>query len=483
MFEVYRKSRGIAIVALCSLQVFMLFGLVLLFIFVLVSNLYFPDVGLDNLIFHVRTANLLYAGSLAKGKYISPGSVIFSVLLFFIFCWLIYYSLVIGSAKKTILFLSFCWIVALAGLDYRYHYWKYIGNKFISEDFYEQNYVKPELAKISFPTDKKNLVLLYLESIESTYQNERLFGENLLPSLSSAEQQSLRFDGFRQTTGTGWSMASVVAGSCGISLNLFQPPNQIVSQEYFLRHIVCLQDILDRAGYFQGFIKGGHSSFAGLDLFLDNRAEGKIQVTDSVYFFTSYQNAEGEPMGAKDSLMYEEAKKQITEMAAQQKPFFMTLFTLNTHFDGYLEEMCDEKYGDFRDNVKCADLLVGEFIEWFQKQSFAKDTVLIVSGDHLAMGNNIYGRYLQPYPEQRRIYFSIYNSRKVPRNGERDFTALDLFPTILESLGAEIEGGCLGLGCSILSSGKTLYEKYGAAQLEEKLSYLSRYYDKFIFNY
>lgn len=473
--------RGFSAFVLCSIQLLLLLVLIHLLMFVVVSNLYFPDVGLDNFIFHVRTANLLSVASFAN--YISPGCVAVTIFLLFIFSWFIYFSLTIGSAKKTILFLSVCCIMSLAGLDYRYHYWKYICDKFVSEDFYAQNYVKPEQVKISFPPAKKNLVLLYLESIETTYQNEFLFGENLLPEISSAEQQGLNFNGFRQTTGTGWSMASVVAGSCGISLNLFQPPNHIVSQEYFLKHIVCLQDILDHAGYFQSFIKGGNSSFAGLDLFLANRAEGKIQVTDAVHFFTTYSNALGENMGAKDSLMYAEAKKQITAMAAQQKPFFMTLFTLNTHFDGYLEEMCIEKYGDFRDRIKCADQLAGDFIKWFQKQSFAKDTVLIVSGDHLAMGNNIYDRYLKPYPEQRRIYLSIYNSQKSSSDVGRKFTALDLFPTILESLGAEIEGGCLGLGCSILSSGQTLYEKFGAGQLEKKLSYPSRYYDKFIFNY
>ena len=56
-----------------------------------------------------------------------------------------------------------------------------------------------------------------------------------------------------------------------------------------------------------------------------------------------------------------------------------------------------------------------------------------------------------------------------------------MFPTILESIGADIPDGALGLGRSLYSKLPTLLEKYGQSFLNEVLGKRSVEYDYFLF--
>lgn len=472
------KRSGLSTVSYKIIHFSFIAGIVVVITLLVIGRVCFPQVDVGNIIFHIRTANISLAEILVQ-KYV--------ICILAIFCFavivLYYFLFVYLKIPYPTMFILGMLCVSLIFLNQRYGLWKYICNQFVYEDFYREEYKNPETVKITFPAKKSNLIVLYLEAIEKTYNNVEIFDETLLPELQKKERGKFSLGHLYQMTGTGWSMAAVVAGSCGIGLNLLGSPNIWINQEYYLPNVICLQDILHKEGYKQFFIQGGSSQFAGLNMFLANRAKGKVTLMDQAFFAKNYSDWQGDGWGAKDRLMYTEAKRKISELAKDEAPFFVTMFTLDTHFDGYLDEGCVEKYGDFRDRIKCADLMAGDFIDWFQKQDFAKDTVLVVSGDHLAMNNNLYESYLEPNDKKRSIYFSIFNSRKSPQKHDRKFMALDLFPTILESLGAKVKGHCLGLGCSVLSSRPTLYEKYGAESLSEKLSYPSKYYDKFIFNY
>jgi len=55
----------------------------------------------------------------------------------------------------------------------------------------------------------------------------------------------------------------------------------------------------------------------------------------------------------------------------------------------------------------------------------------------------------------------------------------DFMPTIIESIGGEIEGGRLGLGTSLFSGKETLIEKNGIAEFGQKIYEKSRLYESF----
>ena len=58
----------------------------------------------------------------------------------------------------------------------------------------------------------------------------------------------------------------------------------------------------------------------------------------------------------------------------------------------------------------------------------------------------------------------------------RQYCAMDLFPTTLAALGCEIPGDRLGLGTNLYSKIPTLAEKYGFDRFDSLLSQSSDYY-------
>lgn len=454
----------------------------ILFAAILLCSLVFLDyyytiADLDSLLFYLRTM------SLSDNTMATQSGIffIFSICMIFI---IVFYLLTIVWLKCRLWVFVFLYAPILYYLNVRYMLYDYIKTFWNDDkDYYAEHYVAPEKVSIKFPENKKNLIILYLESMENIYIQKDKMGANLIPSLQNIAQRHLSFSNYHQTTGTYWSMASVVAGSCGVALNLFGRNNSVVSQEYFLPYITCLQDIMADNGYEMMFIKGGDAKFAGLNLFLKNRAHGHIHLYDAGYFEKHFENWKGDDWGAKDRLMYENAKQKIISLAEQKKPFFATVFTLDLHLMGYLDKQCSSQFWDYRDIVMCADQMAADFVDWFEKQDFAKNTVLIVMGDHLAMGNDIYTQYLAPYDDERTIYMTILNSQIQPESTSQSFTALDLFPSILESIGVQIDGHCLGMGCSIFSNKSNLYQTETPEGLKKKLSQPSSLYRHFIFGY
>ena len=57
----------------------------------------------------------------------------------------------------------------------------------------------------------------------------------------------------------------------------------------------------------------------------------------------------------------------------------------------------------------------------------------------------------------------------------------DMYPTILSSIGYEIEGNKLGFGVNLFSDEKTLIEIMGRDKFDKELLKSSDYYDKNIF--
>ena len=58
----------------------------------------------------------------------------------------------------------------------------------------------------------------------------------------------------------------------------------------------------------------------------------------------------------------------------------------------------------------------------------------------------------------------------------REFTSMDIFPTILSALNFKIEGNRLGLGTDMFSGKLTLAEKIGFDNFQNELEKYSKYY-------
>ena len=188
--------------------------------------------------------------------------------------------------------------------------------------------------------------------------------------------------------------------------------------------------------------------------------------------------------GVEDKKVLEFSKDEILKLAEEEKPFSVSIFTMDTHFkDGYVDSSCSNKFSEHLSNAyACSSKMVNEFINWLKKQDFYKNTTIVLIGDHLNMNTN----YFSEYPEYNRtIYNTFINSSvtDVSHTKNRLFSAYDLYPTILASVGAEIEGDKIGFGVNLFSGKKTMFEELGINEFNTELLKRSTYYSKYITNY
>lgn len=86
-----------------------------------------------------------------------------------------------------------------------------------------------------------------------------------------------------------------------------------------------------------------------------------------------------------------------------------------------------------------------------------------------------------PSGYERTVYNVIINSDLEPSNtSNRYFTTMDMFPTILASLGFQIEGDRLGIGTNLYSGKETVTEQMGMEKYRKEIAKNSRKYNRTI---
>ena len=165
-------------------------------------------------------------------------------------------------------------------------------------------------------------------------------------------------------------------------------------------------------------------------------------------------------------------------LSEKDEPFNFTMLTADTHFpDGYLCKDCENKWDEqYKNVISCSSKRVGDFIKWLKKQDFYDNTTIIIAGDHLTMQAD----FLNPEEGQeydKKVVNVIVNPANQPENTQRTYSTMDLYPTTLGALGANIDGNRLALGTNLFSDEKTLIEKYGVEYINNELKKISRYYN------
>lgn len=383
--------------------------------------------------------------------------------------------------KKIIIILNLILIITLFNsLDKKFQIRNYIKNQLTESQFIEEEYVDASKVNIKFK-EKRNLIFIYLESIESTFIDTTVDGQkvNLIPELERIALDNTHFSnsddlgGAHQTNGVGWTIGAMVGYTSGIPLKTPMESNQY-KEHNFLPGVYSLGDILAKNGYNQTLIVGSNSDFGGRKDYFTKH--GDYTIKD--YYTASKDKIIGEDYyefwGFEDKYLFEYAKKKLKELNKSNKPFNLTLLTVNTHApDGFIEDTCDSNYDNqYANAVRCSSKQVSEFLDWIKKQDFYDNTTVIIVGDHLSMATN---EILDS--DNRTVYNTIINSYIKKGFYKREFTTMDMFPTTLASIGATIEGDKLGLGVNLYSDRKTLIEEYGAKYVDTEISKKSSFYN------
>ena len=354
----------------------------------------------------------------------------------------------------------------------------------------DEFYVDPSTVNIKFPEKKRNLIYIYMESMETTYTDKKNgggFQENYIPELTALAQKNEDFSGDDRklnggyvVPGTGFTMGAIFGQFCGIPLKTTINANEMSAREKFFPDAVGLGDILEQQGYSQVFILGSEAAFAGKKHFFEQH--GNFDIIDYNHAKEQKLIPEGYKVwwGFEDRRSFAFAKEKMLELFQNGQPFNMTILTVDTHFeDGYICELCENQWGNnqYANVISCSSRQISEFVNWIRQQDFYQDTTIVLTGDHITMDSDFCNSVSDDY--KRRVYTCFINSVVQPQQKEkREYTLLDYFPTTLAALGVEIDGNRLGLGTNIFSYEQTLVERFGLETVDNELEKKSRFMEK-----
>ena len=180
------------------------------------------------------------------------------------------------------LFLVFLLTVNIINLINKYSVLEFYNKEKNSSNFYEIHYKSP---KITHTENKKNLIFIYIESMENLFSKENIFGKDLFKSIDNINYNKYSFNEFYQKLGTSWTIAGIVASHCGVPLSnfMYTKSNKFTYEvREFMPNITCLGDILRENGYKNVFIKTQDARFAGAEKFL--KTHGYDEIKDKSYF-------------------------------------------------------------------------------------------------------------------------------------------------------------------------------------------------------
>ncbi len=361
--------------------------------------------------------------------------------------------------------------------------------------FIEDNFADPDTVKMTFPEKKRNLIHIYLESMENTFLSKELGGfceDNLIPHLYDLAKEGVSFShleeglgGFQESTGAGWSVASMVNMGTGLPMKVPDKQNQYGDANNFLPGATAIGDILREQGYEQTVMFGANADFGGLTYYFQSHGDYTIidhkEVKKRGYVPENYKVF----WGYEDDKLYQYAKDELTRLYETGKPFHFMMETADTHTpEGYLSPKAPKPYDDkYANAVRYSQEETVKFVRWIQEQPFYENTTIILIGDHLSMAKKFFEGLDGIKKYHRSCYNLIINPAgdlgELPeeRRFSRDWAVFDMFPTVLASIGVEIEGDRLGIGTNLFSDRDTVFEEFGVDYVNDELVKRSNFYN------
>ena len=457
----------------------------------------FGHLSMDEIIFHIKVpmegTNTDIVWTFAKQclwKVTIPTTIIAFALIYPMIKDLKIIQKINTSERKRTIFVSLCisiliLIVSINKIVESTDITEYIANQNNDSKFIANEYIEPEKTKIEFPEQKRNLIYIFLESMETTYYSKEdggLSEKDLIPEISKLAKENLNFSNTNQLggaytlTGTTWTVGAMSAQTAGVPLKLSIEHNSMSEYSIFLGGAHSIGEILQENGYHNFLLLGSDAVFGGRKNLFEQH--GNYEIWDVESAMSEKKISEKIWWGYNDKQLFEFAKEKIVELSKQQKPFNFTMLTADTHFpDGYKCSDCKEKWDEqYKNVISCSSKRVGEFIEWIKKQDFYENTTIVISGDHLTMQSDFFNlEEGQDY--EKKVVNLIINPAVEPQNTNRIYSTFDLYPTTLAALGAEIEGDRLALGTNLFSNEEKKKKKYGLECVNDELMKTSKFYN------
>ena len=346
------------------------------------------------------------------------------------------------------------------------------------------------------PDRPLNVVLVFLEGAEATYGTSGLFGDAYEP-LHRLGRQGRVFEGVAQVETIGHSIAGMVAAQCGLPLvpNGLVPTKRAGQRGGFLPGHLCLGDVLAEQGYVSEFIVGAAVDYGGIERFYYHHGFDRVlgladlrepgphwiqgfrgQPGVQAAVDTPPTQAPHEVMrwGVHDSIVFEAALERARVLQGGGQPWSLVLETIGPHGpDVFMSPPCrrpgeGQTHKDILRGVACIAALAEDFVARLFEISPPEDTLVVVVSDHLAH------KMVSATPELSKLErhnTAIFLGAGLQQDRiGKPGSMLDIYPTILETLGYGLSGDQAGMGISLLSQDRaTLVETYGTFEIDRRL--------------
>jgi phosphoglycerol transferase len=427
-------------------------------------SIFGPDLTIDQMIFHLFTGSEGIKGSdiyvinkFIKYSLVIPLAIASIVTLTLhllknrhhidlILSFIKRFSAILEKLAYKKLTYFYLLMVVLISTLFNLKFIDFVKNYF-GKDVFSEIYINPKDLQFTAPKNNKNIILIYIESLEIGFSNKEIYNKNLILDIDNITGEKLKLV---QAAGVSWSLAGMTASQCSVPLKPIYG-NLMDKKEGFLPGLMCFGDVLKKYGYEQYYIVGSDIKFAGTDKLFSNHGYQYLYGMDEFKELGVHREEfNGWGYGLHDDILLLEAKKIIKKAQNNNKPFNINIFMVDTHApEGVASPRCtvDEKLLGFRGAFMCSSRLLGNFIEDLKKDGLLDNTIVILMGDHNFMNNEKQAMY---FPEPRFVYFKILNNeKKVTRD---ILTHFDVAPTILDELGVlNNNDKSFGLGISIFS--------------------------------
>lgn len=301
-------------------------------------------------------------------------------------------------------------------------------------------------SAIIVPSEKKNLITIYLESFQLNFTKH---GGNLFPGLTPnintlSSDYAVYSNFINSVTPT---INAMISSQCGVDILLstkgFAADNNQVlkydaaAKDLLEDYIVCMPDILHDAGYYQVMMKGADINFSGKGKFF--RAHHYDQTLGRNELNTNNKYKDLNPWGLQDSMLFDEALDML-ETLKNKQPFNLTFLTVNSHTPGFEYSGCPKYSTDntMLNGIHCTDHALGQFLKKLKTLDIYKNTVLVIAGDHVMFNSQSTKENFKDMPLSwyGRTYLALRTPDAPFVHQQSIFgTTPDLAPTILDLLG------------------------------------------------
>ena len=162
----------------------------------------------------------------------------------------------------------------------------YLKNQFQRTKIFDEYYIQGENVNITFPEEKRNLIIIFTESMEASLASKENGGGweySIIPELEKLALENMNFSnteeigGARSVSGTTFTAAGLVAHTSGVPIKVpLADYNQYVGTGKYLDKVYSLGEILKSQGYNLEIMMGSEGEFGGRTQYFTTNGNHKI---------------------------------------------------------------------------------------------------------------------------------------------------------------------------------------------------------------